>query len=134
MLKDIVLFPVRLFGGILGFFDFFTMKYSGKTLNSSAGAAKSKSESQRFVLGNLIDAERELKRNSEHGEEYPGYVPREYELCRMNNGKQTSWRGESVLMLCAAAMCTVQTARMYSSLGTESPKRYARRIMSRRYA
>mgnify|MGYP002794599311 CR=1 FL=1 len=87
VLKDIVLFPVRLFGGILGFFDFFTMKYSGKTLNSSAGAAKSKSESQRFVLGNLIDAERELKRNSEHGEEYPGYVPREYELCRMNNGK-----------------------------------------------
>ena len=38
-------------------------------------------------MGNLIDAERELKRNSEHGEEYPGYVPREYELCRMNNGK-----------------------------------------------
>ena len=86
-LKDIVLFPVRLLSAIFGFFNFFTMKYSGKTLNSSAGAAKNKSESQRFVLGNLIDAERELKRNSERGEEYPGYVPREYELCRMSNGK-----------------------------------------------
>ncbi len=87
VLKDIVLFPVRLLGGIFGFFNFFTMKYSGKTLNSSAGAAKSKSESQRFVLGNLIDAERELKRNGECGEAYPGYVPWEYELCRMREGK-----------------------------------------------
>ena len=86
VLKDILLFPFRLIGGIFGFFDFFTMKYSGKTLNSSAGASKKTAESKKFVLGNLIDAEREIKKNGERGDSFPGYVPADYELCRTQDG------------------------------------------------
>ena len=62
------------------------MKYSGKTLNSSAGASKKTAESKKFVLGNLIDAEREIKKNGERGDSFPGYVPADYELCRTQDG------------------------------------------------
>jgi len=83
VLKDVVLFPIRLIRALFGFFDFFTMKYSGKTLNHAGGKAKTKPENQRFVDGNLIDAEKELQKNRESGEEFPGYVPRTHELCRL---------------------------------------------------
>ncbi len=81
-LKDVLLFPFRLIRALFGFFDFFTMKYSGKTLNNAGGKAKTKPQDQRFVDGNLVDAEQELKKNRERGEEFPGYVPHSYELCR----------------------------------------------------
>ncbi len=87
VLKDIVLFPIRLIRALFGFFDFFTMKYSGKTLNHAGGKAKTKPENQRFVNGNLIDAEKELQKNRESGEAFPGYVPRSYELCRLVDGQ-----------------------------------------------
>lgn len=87
VLKDIVLFPIRLIRALFGFFDFFTMKYSGKTLNHAGGKAKTKPENQRFVDGNLIDAEKELQKNRESGEAFPGYVPRSHELCRLVDGQ-----------------------------------------------
>lgn len=110
-LKDVVLFPVRLLGGLFGFLNFFTMKYSGKTLNSGTTASKNKPQSERFVLGNLIDAERELKRNAGRGEEFPGYVPKEYELCRLKDGRiDTAARG-----ICAF---TLYKGRIYASNGS----------------
>ncbi len=87
VLKDVVLFPIRLIRALFGFFDFFTMKYSGKTLNNADGKAKDRSAQQRFVNGNLIDAEEELKRNRERGEDFPGYVPASHQLCRLRDGQ-----------------------------------------------
>ncbi len=101
ILKDVVLFPVRLLRALFGFLDFFSMKYSGKTLNHAGGRAKEKPENQRFLDGNLIDAEQEVKRNQERGEKFPGYVPHTYELCRMrDNGFEVLRKGVSAYALC----------------------------------
>ena len=72
---------------LVGFFNVFSMKYSGKTIRSGDVKAKNVSERERFVMGNLINAEEEMKKNREKGDAFPGYVPGSYELCRRKNGE-----------------------------------------------
>lgn len=79
-LKDILLFPVRLFRAIFGFFNFFSIKYSGSALSNNGTKAKSKDQQKLFIDGNLIDAERALKENA--NDENPGIIPRSFKLCR----------------------------------------------------
>lgn len=87
-LVDIVMFPVRLVGAFLGFLNVFSAKYSGKTLSRSD--VKSRDEKQLFIDGNLINAERELKKNAKRGEKHPGIIPRSWELRRLSaNGEDT---------------------------------------------
>lgn len=89
-LLDLLLLPVRLIWAIFGFFNVFSMKYSGKTLNSGAMKSKNKSAKDRFIDGNLVNAARSLKENTDKGEKYPGIIPRSYELCKLDkNGKLT---------------------------------------------
>lgn len=87
---DILMAPFRFLGAIGGFMNFFTMKYSGKTLtNSGASKAKQRSEAQMFIDGNLFDAEKEIMANQKEGDKFPGAVSRAYELCRRApNGKE----------------------------------------------
>lgn len=79
-LTDILLLPWRLLRAIFGFFNFFTLKYSGKPLSRGASAAKHRDERDVFLEGNRFEAERELKRN--RNDPYPGIIPRSYELRR----------------------------------------------------
>lgn len=81
-LADVLLFPIRLLGALLGFFNFFSIKYSGKAL-SRTGDVKQKSGEQMFIDGNLIDAEREMKENMSKGDKFPGIIPRSWELHRL---------------------------------------------------
>ncbi len=85
---DALMAPVRLIGAVGGFLNFFTIKYSGKTLTKSAGDTKSKqmSEEKMFIDGNLFEAGRELENNRKKGEENPGVIPNSYKLCRRAQG------------------------------------------------
>jgi len=85
-LVSLLMLPVRLIMAVLGFFNFFSMKYSGRTLTDGASKAKGKDERQIFIDGNLIDAEKSLKENA--GEQNPGVVPKSFELCRLVDGKE----------------------------------------------
>lgn len=88
-LVDILLFPVRLLAALFGFFNVFSMQYSGKALSHS-GDAKRRDEGKIFIDGNLISAEKELKENSHRGEKNPGIIPRSWELHRLDkNGEDT---------------------------------------------
>ena len=90
-LLDIVLFPFRLCRALLGFLNIFSMVYSGKALHKSgASAAKEKDEKSIYLDGNMINAEKELKRNKKQGYQNPGIIPRSFELCRISpNGDVT---------------------------------------------
>lgn len=81
---DILLSPLRLIGAIFGFLNFFTIKYSGKTLTKNAGNTKAKnmSEEKLFIDGNIFEAGKELENNRRQGDKFPGAVPRTYQLCR----------------------------------------------------
>lgn len=86
-LLDILTAPIKLIGALIGFFNIFTVKYSGKNLRSSGNTkAKNRSDDQIFIDGNIISAKRELKANADHGEKYPGFIPRSFELHRISGG------------------------------------------------
>jgi hypothetical protein len=81
-LLDALLMPFRLLRALFGFFNLFSVKYSGKTLSRS-GDVKQRDEGQMFIDGNMIQAEKELKENQKRGEQYPGIIPRTWELRRL---------------------------------------------------
>ena len=88
-LVDLFLFPFRMIRALFGFFNFFSVKYSGKTL-SHTGNVKRRDEAQMFIDGNMIQAEKELKENQSHGDKNPGIIPRTWELHRRAaNGEDT---------------------------------------------
>jgi hypothetical protein len=80
-LVDILLFPFRMIRALFGFFNFFSVKYSGKTL-SNAGDVKRRDEEQMWIDGNFIQAEKELKENRNRGDKNPVIIPRTWELHR----------------------------------------------------
>lgn len=87
-LLDILLFPVRLIGALLGFLNFFSMLFSGKTIRKSGDTvAQSKDPSRMYIEGNLIEADKELKKNAKK-EKNPGIIPRSYELCRYGSDRK----------------------------------------------
>ena len=87
-LADLFMMPIRLFQALFGFLNVFSAKYSGKTLSRSD--VKKKNDSELFIDGNLINAERELKENARRGDKNPGIIPRSWELHRRDNsGRDT---------------------------------------------
>lgn len=88
-LLDIVLLPIRLLGAIFGFLNVFSAKYSGKTLSKNRDI-KNRDESEIFIDGNLINAEKELKANKRKGDKMPGIIPHSWELRKLDpNGNDT---------------------------------------------
>lgn len=83
-LLDILRAPIRLLGALVGFFNIFTIRYSGKNLTSAGGTkTKKRSEDRICIDGNIISASKELRTNEANGEKYPGYIPRTFELHRI---------------------------------------------------
>ena len=85
-LLDVILLPFRLIRAIFGFFDVFSMAFSGKPLQSS-GSTKSKQKDPRktIVDGNIIDANKELKKNKESNDKFPGFIPHTWELHKLTS-------------------------------------------------
>ena len=95
-LLDILLIPIRILEGIVGFIQFFVMAFSGKTLVSGKGAGsnptkeRKTAESEIFIDGNLVQVDKELKRNAKEGEY--GFIPRSWQLVKL-----TKEGGEQVI-------------------------------------
>jgi hypothetical protein len=80
VLLDVVLFPFRLFFAIFQFLNFFTVRYTGKTLVTSGNARQKQVDiRQMMMLGNLLQAQREAAVSKDNEE---GLVAKSWELVR----------------------------------------------------
>jgi hypothetical protein len=80
-LLDVVLIPWRFLVAIFQFFNFFSMRYTGKPLSSAGESAKAADLKRMMLWGNVVEAEREMRKRK--GEDAPDLVPRNWELLRM---------------------------------------------------
>lgn len=91
---NVLLFPARLLLALFGFLSVFSMKYGGGDPLSGNVKSKARSQKEIFIEGNLINVEKEMKKNRKAGEEDPGYVPQSYRLIRREaDGKETVLAG-----------------------------------------
>ena len=101
---------MRAFGGWL---DWKTRTYTGESLNTTgANPAKGnqKTPQQIFVEGNLLEAEKTLKKNAAAGDKSPGIIPRSWELVvRATDGTQ------KVLQTSVMDYCVNPQGEIYSN-------------------
>jgi len=83
VVKDVLLFPFRLIYAVFQFFNFFSMRYTGKKLTTSTDGARGKPVDlqQMMIFGNLVQAQRPAD-----GEEPPDLVPSSWRLVRRYEG------------------------------------------------
>jgi hypothetical protein len=80
VLLDLVLFPFRLFFALFQFLNFFTVRYTGKTLVTSGNARQKQADIRKMMmLGNLFQAEREAALSKDNEE---GLVAKSWELVK----------------------------------------------------
>jgi hypothetical protein len=99
---DFLLFPFRLLFALFQFLNFFTVRYTGKTLTNSGGAQQREADlKQMMIWGNMIDA-RQAARNPGN-DDAPDLVPKDWELvCRDHTGTtSTLARGVLSFDLCS---------------------------------
>ncbi len=77
---DFLMIPFRFFAAIFQFFNFFSMRYTGKPLSEGDSAAKGADLKRMMIWGNLIDAEATMR--AAPTDEAPDLVPKEWELIR----------------------------------------------------
>jgi hypothetical protein len=89
-LKDALLFPFRMAYAIFQFFNFFSMRYTGKPLATSRGAAQRQPDlKQMMVWGNLVDVDRAARENGLGDPDAPSLVPSSWQLVRQSpNGRK----------------------------------------------
>ena len=89
MVKDILLFPYRLFLTFLAFCNFMSMMLRGKPLNNAGGPQRdSKRDKMVWLMGRMVDTEKTLKENSRKGNQ--SIVPADWQLIKQEtNGKET---------------------------------------------
>src|SRR5262249_9125946 len=67
-LLDLLLIPFRLIWAVFQFFNFFTAKYTGKTLTAGGPRKEAGDLRQMMIWGNLIDAEKAARANAQKGD------------------------------------------------------------------
>lgn len=88
----IIAAPFRLIRAIGGALNYFSIRYSGKPLQSDGSnptKAKQKSQQELFIEGNFVQAEKEYQRNLRAKEKYPGFIPKSWELCCLKKNGET---------------------------------------------
>lgn len=89
-LLEIVLIPYRILQGIAGFINMFVNVFAGKSLTSSgSNPAKGRDYDSRkiAIAGNLVDVEKEARKNSSKKDSDYGFVPKSYELVKVESGE-----------------------------------------------
>lgn len=82
-LMDLILLPFRLLFAIFQYLNFFTARYTGKTLTSAGGARQQEADlRQMMIWGNLIEAQKGSAQLKEDND----LVPKNWELVRHANG------------------------------------------------
>lgn len=86
---DVLMLPIRIVKGILGFINYFTMSYGGEAIHRQGGNTKAKqmNDRQLFIDGNIVNAMEEFRKNTRAGEQFPGIVPQSWMLMRSAAGK-----------------------------------------------
>lgn len=90
-LVEMLLIPVRIFQAIVMFVQFFVVAFTGKSLTSGGdNPARGRDQDSRklFVDGNLIEAEKEYKRNRKSKDKDCGFIPMSWKLIRRAGGKE----------------------------------------------
>jgi len=97
-LLDAVLFPLRLVHALFQYLNFFSMRYTGKPLANSQGAAQRQPDlKQMMIWGNLIDAERAAREDRLGDPDAPSLVPSSWQLVRRSESGVTEVLAKSVL-------------------------------------
>ena len=96
-LKDVVLFPFRLLHAVFQFFNFFTVRYTGKPLSTSKGAGQKQPDlKQMMIWGNMVNVDR-AAREGQGEEGAPALVPSSWQLMRRSSAGKTDVIAKSVL-------------------------------------
>jgi len=122
IVKDTVLFPFRMSYAIFQFFNFFSMRYTGRPLSTSKGAAQGRPDlKQMMVWGNLIDADRAGRENGHGDPDAPSMVPSSWQLVRQSsNGKEVVAKGVLSFDLARDGAVLYSNGSAVHRMGTES--------------
>jgi hypothetical protein len=97
-LRDALLFPFRMAYAIFQFFNFFAMRYTGKPLSTSRGAAQRQPDlKQMMVWGNMIDVDSAARQDRLGDPEAPSLVPSSWQLVRQLSGGRKEVLAKGVL-------------------------------------
>lgn len=88
-LLEIVLIPYRIVQAIVMFVQAFVTMFTGSMTSGGSNPARGRETDSRklFVDGNLIEAEKELKRNKRFKDKEYGFIPMSWKLVKIENGK-----------------------------------------------
>lgn len=104
-LLEILLIPFRIVQAIVMFVQAFVMLFTGKSMTSGGdNPTKGREQDSRklYVDGNLIQAEKELKRNRRFKDKEYGFIPRSWKLVKIGgDGKKETLR----CGVCDFALC-----------------------------
>ena len=87
---EILLIPFRIVQAIVNFINVFVTAFTGKSLASGGeNPAKGRDYDSRkeFVKGNLINCEKEIKKNARADKNDYGFIPRDWKLVEVESGK-----------------------------------------------
>ena len=110
---DYLTAPFKILRAIGGWLDLFTRRHTGESLKSSGAnpaKANQKSPQQLYIDGNLLEADKTLKKNAAAGDKNPGYAPRDWELIM-----KTPEGEEKVLQKSVMSYCVTQDGIVYSN-------------------
>jgi len=103
-LLDAALLPFRLVVAIFHYFNMFSMRYTGKPLASSQGAAQREADLKRMMIwGNLIDAEKAAREDRLGDPDAPSLVPSSWQLMKQSHGSVAEVVAKGVLSFDLAA-------------------------------
>lgn len=118
---EILLIPVRIVQGIVGFISFFVTAFSGKALvsdSSKKGDSMArnfkKDERRLFVLNNFIQVDKEMKKNKK--ENFQSFIPKKWELIEVELYQDGGWT-EACLMEGVADYCILDTGEIIATNG-----------------
>ncbi len=90
-LLDIVLIPYRILQALAGFLSIFVSSFTGKSITSSGSnpACGRKYDSRKIeIAGNLIDVEKQAKKNAKSKDSDYGIVPAGWKLVNLSSGEE----------------------------------------------
>jgi hypothetical protein len=103
-LRDAALFPFRMAHAFFQYFNFFSMRYTGKPLATSRGAAQRQPDlKQMMIWGNLVDVDRAAQQDRLGDPDAPSLVPQSWQLVRRSSSGTTETLAKSVLSFDIAA-------------------------------
>lgn len=88
---EMLMIPVRIFQAIALFIQSFVVSWTGKSLTTGSenpARGREKKSNEIFVEGNLIEADKELKRSRRAKDKDGGFIPSSWKLIRSVNGKE----------------------------------------------